>query len=158
MSVTAFTELAKEILAAVTPEGLVAPEPLESKVADLKAQGKLSPYQEKFLLGMIHHEKIRAAAKTMFDSREASQKSKDAAKKLMNTPSATADGPMQLFTAAEIGDLGDEQFKLITLKAIDKLKIPSRPVTQTAPAAKVQDESPAPQNKKNDSTSTSKPK
>ena len=157
MSITPFNTLAKEILAAVTPQGLMSPDLLKKKVAQAVSNEGLSPYQENFLLAMIAEEEIRAAAKLVFDMRRDHPENQAAADKLAKSEPVTEDGPMLLFTSEEFLMLIDR----LSPKAMKRITLSSQANAakkQPTPGAKVKDESPAPQNKKNDSTSTSKPK
>lgn len=147
MSVKHFNLVAKDILA---KRG--TPDQLKTAVAMAKSAGNLSPYQENLLLAMIHHNEIHDAVKKVFDERESDEEKKAAAKKLENSEPATEDGPMVVFTT-------DENNTLMDALPSEAAELFNRPgpahatKNQRAPAAKVQNESPAPRNKKNDSTS-----
>ncbi len=152
MSVKHFNRVAKDIL-----EKVGTPDQQKAAVALAKSAGNLSPYQESFLLAMIHHEEIYDAVKEVFDKRKSDEKLRVAAKKLENGEPVNEDGPMVVFTTDENNTLMDR----LSPKARELLTHPSQAhatKNQPAPAAKVQNAPTAPQNKKNDSTSTSKPK
>lgn len=152
MSVKHFNLVAKDILA---KRG--TPDQLKTAVAMAKSAENLSPYQENLLLAMIHHEEIYDAVKEVFDKRKSDEKLKAAAKKLENSEPVTEDGPMVVFTTDENNSLMDR----LPPEARELLTHPSQAhaaKNQPAPAAKVQNATTAPQKKKNDSTSTSKPK
>lgn len=152
MSITPFNTLAKEILAAFTPQGLGSPDLLKKKVAQAVSNKGLSPYQENFLMAMIHEEEIREAAKLVFDMRRDHPENQAAADKLAKSEPVTEDGPMLLFTIEELDTLTER----LSSEAMERIYLSSQAnaaKNQPTPAAKVQNESPAPQNKKNDSTS-----